>query len=129
MRVAISFWENGIAPVMDASSRFLILEIARRQVMSEHETRLDGSDSCGIFLQRLGVSVLICGAVSVEYEKAIRRSAITVIPFVTGTTKAVIAAFCAGSLESGRFDMPGFRRARRKSSSLCSPTQTRRRDA
>ena len=54
-----------------------------------------------------GVSVLICGAISMEHTAALTARGIAVIPDVCGPVEEVLQAFLAGSLTDGRFAMPG----------------------
>lgn len=58
-------------------------------------------------LQSLGVSVLICGAISRSLAEHLVSAGIDAIPFVSGSVEDVIAAYHARELESARFLMPG----------------------
>ena len=58
-------------------------------------------------LEALGVSVLICGAISRSLAERLANSGIELIPFVSGPVEEVLAAYFTGELDSGAFLLPG----------------------
>ena len=56
---------------------------------------------------KLGVEVLICGAISRPLAEMITDSGIRLIPFLSGDVEEVIQAFLAGNLPNSAFLMPG----------------------
>jgi predicted Fe-Mo cluster-binding NifX family protein len=58
-------------------------------------------------LQKHGVGVVICGAVSDSFFRMLRRSNIETICGIAGEFEEVIQAYRRGNLEQPRFRMPG----------------------
>ncbi len=108
MKLALSVWNDRIAPVFDASERCLIVDA-------------DSSGSIGDlvgfpgwsaadkarFLAEKGVSTVVCGAVSHEYEEAFISRGIEIISFIAGPVEQVIEAWNDGTLIGAPFSMPG----------------------
>lgn len=66
-------------------------------------------------LRKLGVHVLICGAVTRLVESALVSMEIQVIPYTCGRVDEVLRAFLNGRLKSEAFLMPGCDNRIRKS--------------
>ncbi|MGB9805120.1 NifB/NifX family molybdenum-iron cluster-binding protein, partial [Desulfofundulus sp.] len=66
MKVALARWSNRISPLFDVAQEALVVEISRGQIISRKHVRLDDSGWPPRIeqLARLGVKVLICGAIS-----------------------------------------------------------------
>ena len=64
-------------------------------------------------MSALGIQVLICGAISMEYAGLIEMYGIRIIPFVTGEIQRVLEAYLQGNLSGAPYQMPGFRGGRR----------------
>ena len=110
----MAVWEGRISPVFDTSRRMLVLEVEGGQVRSRKEHEIDGDDA---FLKtsrlgELGISTLICGAVSVPLARWIAARGIRLIPFVGGGVEEVVAAFLAGALPNPALTLPGCRGGR-----------------
>jgi predicted Fe-Mo cluster-binding NifX family protein len=65
-------------------------------------------------LAKLGVDVLICGAISAPLEAMLIGLGIRVIPHTCGATDDVLNAFMQGRLPDEAFLMPGCCRRRRR---------------
>ena len=76
---------------------------------SEFSIRESGGESRAVLLQELGVSKLICGAISNQTARIIERCGIELMPWFVGEIDEVIDAYCTGSLDSDGFIMPGCR--------------------
>ncbi len=63
-------------------------------------------------LEELGVTTLICGAISNQTARIVERSGIELMPWFVGEIDEVIEAYRTGSLDSESFIMPGCRRGR-----------------
>jgi len=114
MKLAIPIRDGRISPVFDAAGRFLVVEFegkvpARR---SEYTVMEPGGEARAVLLQGLGVSMLICGAISNEAARIVDRCGIELMPWLVGEIDDVIEAYCGGSLGGDRFIMPGCRRGR-----------------
>ncbi len=117
MKLAISVWNERVAPVFDVSERCLIVD----RDGGSRALSFPGSapDEKAEFLERCGVSTLVCGAISSEYEESLLARGIETVPFVAASAQEAIEAWLCGSLELDRFSMPGCgcprrRRCRRK---------------
>jgi predicted Fe-Mo cluster-binding NifX family protein len=112
MRVAIAVWNDRISPVFDTSSRLLLVDVDEG---AERHRRLVemGAD---LFptqraqrLTELGVSVLICGAISRVLAGFISAAGVVVIPWVSGPVEEILRAYLAKCLSDARWRMPGCR--------------------
>jgi predicted Fe-Mo cluster-binding NifX family protein len=59
-------------------------------------------------IQKLGIGVIICGAVSDSFYNLLREAEIDLVCGITGDIDEVIDAYRKGTLEQARFRMPGF---------------------
>jgi predicted Fe-Mo cluster-binding NifX family protein len=108
MKVALSIWNGRISPVFDVSERCLIIDDGSSASNGEIVDFAGWtSDEKARFLAEKGVSTLICGAVSHEYEESFLARGIELIPFIAGPIERVAEAWRAGSLLRGSFSMPG----------------------
>jgi len=109
MKLAIPVSSGRISTAFDFSRHVVVVEyqdrheIRRRELILEEELPLSRVRR----LEALGVSVLICGAISRSLAERLAGSGIDIIPFVSGPVEEVLAAYFAGDLDSARFLMPG----------------------
>jgi predicted Fe-Mo cluster-binding NifX family protein len=110
MKTAISQWQGRISPVFDVAQEVLLVEIKGSKVLEVQRVSL----SCSSPFERtreivaLGTELLVCGAISLEYEKVLIQAGIHVIGFCCGEVEAVLAALEKGQFGGKRFRMPGF---------------------
>ena len=109
MRVAIPIWEDKVSPVFDTASRLLIVEIEGQREASRFETCLNEQDiSRRCFrIQKLGVDILVCGAISRPLSNMLMAFGINIIPWITGNPEDVLKAYLQGTLTHPSFLMPG----------------------
>lgn len=109
MRVAIAHWQDRVSPVFDVSDRLLLIDIENGRVSKRKKTALNCSDPLHRAREvfRLGVHVLICGAVSRPLETALESTGIRVVGFICGGLEEVLRAYLKGRLGDKRFQMPG----------------------
>ena len=109
MRFAIPQWQGRVSPVFDSAREALLVDAAEGQRASRRVIRLGGQGPMGRAraLQRLGVRVLICGAVSRPVEAALVGAGIRVIRNTCGSVEDVLSAFLSGRLKEPSFFMPG----------------------
>ncbi len=110
MRVAIAHWQDRISPVFDVSDRLLLIDIEDGRELSREDNVLNCS---GPFerareVYRLGVQVLLCGAVSRPLETALISAGVRVIGFICGGLEDVLNAYIKGRLADKCFQMPGY---------------------
>ena len=107
--IAISIWRERVSTVCDFSRRVLLVdvqgnrEISRRQVLLSNEPALQRAAR----FERLGVRVLICGAISQPLAWFVTQAGIKVVPFVSGRAGEVLTAYLSGRLTDPRFLLPG----------------------
>jgi predicted Fe-Mo cluster-binding NifX family protein len=109
MKIAIPLWNDRISPVFDTATRLLVVEVAGQEESSRFETILDEEDLARrcLRINRLGVDVLICGAISRPYSRILSASGINIIPQISGLVEDVLRAYFKGELSHPRFLMPG----------------------
>jgi predicted Fe-Mo cluster-binding NifX family protein len=108
MKVALSIWNGRIAPVFDASERCLIVDTeipeAKGDLVEFHGWSADDKARC---LSERGVMMVVCGAVSHDYEKSFISHRIEILSFIAGPVERVFEALRAGALIRDSFSMPG----------------------
>jgi len=104
MRIAIAHWQDRISPVFDVSDRLLLIDIedGRELNREDHVLNCRGPFERAREVYRLGVQVLLCGAVSRPLETALISSGVRVIGFI------------CGRLANKCFQMPGYGEKRTK---------------
>ena len=109
-RLAIPTWEDAVSTVFDFAARLLIVELEDNREVSRTEIPLPAEPpiSRGRRLSQLGVSVLICGAISQTLAAVVAGMGIQIIPFVSGPVDTVLPAYLSGQLINGRFLLPGY---------------------
>ncbi len=109
MKVAVPIWESRVASVLDFSHKLILVELEDGSESSRVEVPLLGRSTMEKVaeLRRLGVEVLICGAVSQPMASAATSYGIRLIPYVTGTIDEVLDAYQDGRLGLRRFALPG----------------------
>jgi len=109
MKVALTAWEGRISPVFDSARTLLIAEIKNGEIVDRRFepfipdmfSRLSGT------LEKLGVDVLICGAISQIPARIVETSSVRLIPFISGQVEEVLTAYANGVQIVPAFSMPG----------------------
>jgi len=109
MKTAFAYWDDRIAPVFDIASQIHVVEIESGRVIAETEEIITNDLPVKKVFRMvdLGVSTLVCGAISRPLHAMVIASGISVISFVAGDLRKVIKAWLDGNLESVKFAMPG----------------------
>lgn len=109
MLIALSLWQGRIAPVFDVSRRALLASLEDGRVTDRLELLLrhSGHASCAALLRRLEVQLLVCGAISRGFEKAIQQAGIQIVGFACGDVDAILDAVVGERLWEACFRMPG----------------------
>ncbi|NVN91390.1 MAG: hypothetical protein HXX11_12415 [Desulfuromonadales bacterium] len=109
MKTAFTHWDNRIAPVFDIAHQIRIVESGDGRIVGESDEILeDGLPVRRVMsLAHLGVTTLVCGAISRPLHEMVVSNGILVVPFVAGDLGEVIRAWLAGTLDNDRFAMPG----------------------
>jgi len=108
-KVAFAYWGNRIAPVFDIARQIRIIEVESGRIVAESDEIFPSSlpSHKAVRLTELGVSTLICGAVSRPVLDIVKAYGIRVIPFIAGDVNDVINAWLNGRLNDNVFSMPG----------------------
>ena len=106
-------WAGRVSPVFDVAKRLLLVEVEHSTVGCRMEHDLSAGSRVST-LTRLGVELLICGAISRRLERSLCGAGIDVVSDTTGPVDEVVNAFLAGTLSDDRFAMPGCCRKRHR---------------
>lgn len=112
MKIAVTIWNDRIAPVFDVARDIRLVEVIDGRMADPQEDILPGELPVqkALRLVELGVDTLICGAISRPVGAMIASYGIQVVPFVAGNPEAVVMAWLKGGLTEEVFLMPGCRR-------------------
>lgn len=116
MKIALTVWEDRISPVFDVANKLLVVDIAQRLVQNSHLLEMEPGGLPRIVdtLNRMEIKVLICGAISQVPANIISTGGIKLIPFISGKTDHILAAYIKGKPIMPAFAMPGVKRRRRR---------------
>ena len=111
MITAFTYWNTRIAPVFDTARQLYLIESDDKKIVKESREQLpEGMPAERILrLLDLGVSTLVCGAISKAMHCLVAAHGIHVVPFVAGELTEVSRAWLEGSLAHSLFTMPGCR--------------------
>jgi len=109
MKIALTVWEDRISPVFDVANTLLLAEIANGEVLNRQFAAFNPviSSRLAEMLKQMGISVLICGAISEVPANIIAVNGIELIPFISGNADRVIDSFAKGKPIIPAFSMPG----------------------
>ena len=111
MKLAITIWNGRIAPLFDVARHLLICETEGFgrivTVLESIGLQEDTPERRIAALSAMGISAVICGGISREYEESLADAGIDMDAFVAGDVSDVIHAWETGSLRQRRFSMPG----------------------
>ena len=116
MKAAFAYLDKRIAPVFDTAQQIHVVEVESKRIVNETQVLLahDLPMQKTLRLAELGVSTLVCGAISRPLQTMVAAYGIQVIPFVAGDLEEVIQAWLNSGLYGNAFAMPGCcRRGRR----------------
>ena len=116
MKVAIPIWNGRVSPVMDTACRLLVVDFAdgreiSRETLDIPQVIIPYRVS---FLADRGINVLICGAISHQFEQMLAVSGIKPIPWFGGDVDEIIAAYAGGALINDNYRLPGCGQRRRQ---------------
>lgn len=108
-RTAVPVFRGRVSPVLDTCTQLCVLASNRASENTSPVIPLKGGS---IFeradeLKNLGIGRIICGAVSESFFNLLREAGVDLICGITGEIAEVAEAYRNGSLEEGRFRMPG----------------------
>lgn len=112
MRIAIPVWEDKVSPVLDTALKLLVVEVNDQREESRFVYHIDENDlsyKCHR-IKRLGLDILICGAVSHAFLQMLLASGLDVIQEISGPAEEVLRAYLQGNIFQPRYLMPGCKR-------------------
>ena len=111
MKVAITVWDERIAPVFDAAHSLLIADIKNRVVKKigyeSFDPRLEALLTQK--LHHLQIDVFICGAISQFDSNLIEAIGIRLVPFISGNVNRILESWAKENSLIPEFLMPGCR--------------------
>ena len=109
MKLAITPWNQRVAPVFDSSERILILNMEPdgHSEGQEYDFSKRAPTEKVQFLADQGVEQVICGAISKDLEILFRDQGIDVYSFIAGDVDVVLNAWITGQLDKPIYAMPG----------------------
>ncbi len=109
MKAAFAYLDTRIAPVFDTAQKIHLVEVESKRIISETQALLthDLPMQKTLCLAELGVTTLVCGAITRPLQAMVAAYGIQVIPFVAGDLKEVIQAWLKDGLYGNAFAMPG----------------------
>ena len=112
MRLAVPVWSGRVSPVFDVAKKVLVVDVIGGEATFTEEHTVEDRDRVGALCQ-LGVSVLLCGAVSHDLEERLLAAGVELVVEIRGEVDEVVRAYLDGSLAQPRFSMPGCHSRRR----------------
>jgi predicted Fe-Mo cluster-binding NifX family protein len=109
MMVAVPVWQGRVSPLFDTAETVLLFDVENGNGADPVEICLekDSFNDRVKCLEKHGVKVLICGAISQPLARIIGTHRIVLIPWVAGEVREVISAYADGSLADNKYMMPG----------------------
>ncbi len=119
MRVGITEWQQRVSPLFDVSQHLLIGETEGYgkplNIVESLSLGYLSPTERSLTLKEAGIEVVICGAISREYEVALLDGDIELNAFVAGNIADIILAWEKGLMfKTDHFSMPGCRCQRRR---------------
>lgn len=118
MKLAITDWNGRVSPLFDTADTVIVFEIENNREQNRARVHLTPADPVAKAkaLSRLAVKVVVCGAISREFETMLAAAGITVIGNICGLTENVLQAHLNNKLNNRNFRLPGSNSHRRKRS-------------
>ena len=116
MRIGVTVWNKQVSPLLDASTKLLLVEVSADGKRTSEMLLMPPSLPWHRvrFMESTGIETLICGAISREYESLLQSCHFRVIPWTCGGVEDVLDAFVQGKLSSAAYCLPGWKRGRRR---------------
>lgn len=113
--LALAVFEERISSIFDNSNELVLASRKGEQWIKQPRMKISTHCIEGLVqdFKRIGIKVLICGAISGCLQRVIESHGIHVIPWISGRVDDVLLAYQDGDLSC--FVMPGCRGCKRKS--------------
>ncbi len=109
MKIALPVWQGRISPVFDTAGLLRIVEFRNREEVKRWETPIGEDSFAGRvdLMRRLGVEVLLCGALSRPLAGLIVSQGITLVPWLAGDADQIVRSYLQKGEPDLRYIMPG----------------------
>jgi len=110
LKISITIWGNRISPVFDVASELLVADIENKKVKEKTYISFDPGIPLELIktLKQAQISILICGAISIQPAELIVQNDIKLISFATGNTLKLLDSFAKTGDIDQKFIMPGY---------------------
>jgi len=114
MLIAVPVFRSRISPVFDVAQILFMVDVEDGVEGGRRELSLSGlrPKERSALLEREGVDLLICGAITRFSQHLVERAGIRIHAGVAGDVEQVLNAFCQNRLDQACFRMPGCCRRR-----------------
>lgn len=110
MKIALTQSQQRIAPLFDSATTLVIFETLgygqEVDYIGTHRCENGAKDAINT-LSSLDVKMVICGAISSEYEQLLLLNQIDLYSYIAGDVEEVLEGWKIGKLHSRYFSMPG----------------------
>jgi predicted Fe-Mo cluster-binding NifX family protein len=109
MIVAASIFEGRISPLFDVARHILLVEVEKNGELARRQSVIEKTEPVARAkcIVKLGVNVLICGAISRQLEALLASNGVGLIPNTCGPVEDVLGAFIKEQFTEQAFLMPG----------------------
>lgn len=110
LKLVIPIFRYRVLPVFDTCKSALLISVDKNQITKKREIFLDDLtlNERVEFLQRAGITIIICGGISDVFLNMFSHAGIKIISGIVGAVNEVIDAFIDGRLDDPVFHMPGY---------------------
>jgi predicted Fe-Mo cluster-binding NifX family protein len=100
MKVAIPIFLDRISPRLDCARKLLVLEIEKNRLVDKRELDISlwAPDEKILYLNKMGISQLICGGLRLEDRSGLHRFGIQVASPLYGEVETIINEYLSGKL-------------------------------
>jgi len=112
MIVAISVWNNRVAPLFDVADEVELLELNQNVPTRIGPRHFESQGDKWAQLQAWGVELVVCGAICRYLQACGEQRGLSVVGFRSGSLSEVQQALMQGTLESDAMSLPGCQRRR-----------------
>lgn len=104
MKTAFTCWQERIAPVFDVARQARVIDDEGGDELVELPAGISQRVAA---LTGMGVTMVVCGAISRPVQALLQSAGIEVTGFIAGGVDEIIAAWRAGQLKRTMYAMPG----------------------
>lgn len=110
MKIAVSEYENNVATTFDFANEVIVFTCENDKVLKREHVLLNDQfiPLRGMKLKKLGIDLLICGAISNPSAFMLHHHGIEVISGITGDVETVLQEFFRGNINLPQYCLPGF---------------------